>query len=285
MPPVADWSVPFTLTSPYGTLVLNTAIPGLGIYFLNPQSCQMSLDVRATKSNVPQSDGSILHRRFMTGMEGQLAIQLWNNADAVACDEQLQEMQDLLTKHLRALLNAGDNEGRLSWSPAGGNQRMLDDIRLLVYPLATLIDSNAGTELSCTIDSEFPYAQDENQTTTSINDGGSSALVNDGSAEYFPVFKVYAPNPGPMTAFTLTNAASALQIVYDSTLPGADTVAFGDYIEINTFRNTAYLNGNGADMKAGIDELSSEYWPLLVGSNSVSITGGNLQVLWAPAWG
>lgn len=285
MPAVSDWSVPFNILSPYGNLPINQTIPNVGIYFLRPNGCQSGVEVRSTKDNVPQSDGSILHRRFMTGMTVELVIQCWNNADAVACDEQLQTMLDLLSKHLRALLNAGDNQGRLSWFPAGENQRMIDDIRLLVYPLATIVGDSGGTEVACTIDSEYPYAQDENQTSTLISDGGSSVLNNDGSADYFPVFLVSGPGVAATSAFTLTNSTTGQQIVYDATLPGAVAIGGADYVEINTFRNTAYLNGSGANLKAGIDEQNSEYWPLAVGNNTVTITGGDVQILWAPAWG
>ncbi len=288
MPAVPSWSFPtqFDLTNPYnGTLSFNVQTDRL--YLLDQQACSFDTTVRATKSDVPQSDGSILHHRFLTGAEMRLSIQLWEQPDLVACDDLLAEMVDDLTGAFRSLLNAGDNEGRIAWEINGGNERMLDDIRLLVYPSLTLAEALAV--VTVTVDSEFPYAQDLNQNSTAVTSGGTQALANTGSAAYYPVFRV----AGPTSAFTITvvSPQQTTQFVYDSSLPGAAAIAGGNCAEINCFRNTIFLDigctgaGDDADLAAGIDELNSDYPVLDVGTNQVSITGANMTVLWAPAWG
>lgn len=278
MPAVPNWSVPtqFDLTNPYsGTLSFNVQTDRL--YLLDQSGCNMTISVRSTTDNVPQANGSILHHRFLTGTQIQLAVWLMEDTENPACDILLADMLDDLSGALRSLLNAGDNAGRLAWEVAGKNDRMLDDCRLLVYPAYTM---NANGSLNVTIDSQYPYAQDLGQTTTNIAASGNATLTNTGSAEYDPVFKVY----GATTAFTLTNITTGLQFVYDSTLPGAAAIGAGSYAEIDTFRNTIFLNGSGANLKAGVDELNSDYWGLATGANSVTITGASVDVLWADAW-
>ncbi len=281
MPAVPSWDAPtaFTLTNPYnGTMSFNTQT-STGLYLLDRSGCKFTVAVRSTTDNVPQSDGAILHHRFLTGTQMELKFVLMGDADSIACDDVLTTMVDQLTGAFRSLLNAGDNIGRLTWDAQGELTRILDDCRLLVYP-----DFDAGGNLptlTVTIDSQYPYAQNLTQQSTSITSGGSSTLTNDGTADYFPVFQVH----GATSGFTLTNLTTGIQFVYDSTLPGAVAIGGGDYAEIDTFRNTIFLNGSGANLKAGVDELNSDYWSLIVGGNLVSITGANVTVLWAPAWG
>ena len=192
-----EWDIPFTLTSPEGTLALNAATGDR--YLLVPQSCDMGADVRAETDNVPQGDGSILHHRFETGYHCNLTIQLWVGEEP-ACGEDVRRMLDTLNLHVRALLNAGDNEGRLTWLPSGYptvGARMLDDIRLNERLVATL-DSNGIVVCTFAIDTAYPYAMDLTQTVTNIPSGGASApIVNAGTTDFYPVIKVY----GPASAF------------------------------------------------------------------------------------
>ncbi len=289
MPAIPDWNVPMTLTSIYGNIQFGVQTDRL--YLLDPAACQFDITVRSTSDNIPQADGEILHHRFLTGTQIQLAIQLWETDNVRACDELLGDMLDELTKHFRALLNAGDNEGRLAWLPDGNSSptslyRMLDDCRLLSYPTFN-VQQPLGI-VNVTIDSQYPYAQDLTQQSTVIADGGTAVLSNVGSADYWPVLRI-SSSGGNITAFTVDNGLT--QLVYNSALPGAQEVIPANCIEIDMFRNTIFEDinctgaGNDTNLKAGIDELNSDYWALLVGDNNVSITGADLEVLWAPAWG
>jgi hypothetical protein len=95
---------------------------------------------------------------------------------------------------------------------------------------------------------------------------------------------------GPTDGFQLENVISGDVIVYDAALPGADPIGGGDYVEINTFYGTAFLNGDGADMLAGIDPNLTTFWPLNVGPNDVDVTGlgtfaaPNATLVWHHAW-
>jgi len=288
--PIADWTVPMILTTPYGTIDLNGTLVGGGAYLLRPDGCKMGVGVRSTKDDVPQADGSILHHRFLTGTEMVLAIQLWaDKGDSLpACDAQLQGLLDDLLGAMRSLLNAGDNAGRISWTPAGQNARMLDDIRLAGYPLEAIVDTSAGMELTVLIDTEYPYSQDLTQTRTGIADGATTVITNGGTAAYYPVFQANRLNGvtsgSSCSGFTLQNLTTGIDFVYDSTLPGAIAIAGGSYGEIDTFRNSIFRNGNLTNLKAGVDELASDYFLLETGANSIKIVGCDVDVLWQNAW-
>lgn len=273
--PLADWSVPFRLTSRVYAgstdLLFNQAMSfavGSGVYVLNPSSCHLRNEVRATKENVPQEDGSILHRRFLTGSEMDLAVQFWQDGlDQVACDDLLQQMLDEFMGYVYGLLNAGDNDGRIAWLPDGNSSatssyRMLDDLRLLTYPVESSV---TPFELTLTVDCALPYSEDLTATTASLS-GGAGTVTNNGNRPLYPVWRIY----GPFTDFTLT--AGSATFTYDSTLSGAVAVTNGHYLEINTFNNTVYLDGSGANRMAGIVMNSSDFFLIPVGGQAVTIT-------------
>lgn len=271
--PIADWSVPFSLTSTVydaNPLPINELIPGFGIYILRPDGCSLRTSVRSTKEDIPQADGSILHTRYLTGMEMTLAVQLWENEELPACNEVAQEMLDTFMGYMYGLLNAGDNEGRIVWTPDGENDRMLDDIRLFSYPEESLTDGGI-LELTTTIDTRFPYSMDETELQVTLD--ASEVVLNAGNRPTYPVFKI----SGPFTGFTMVNTTTGQQMVYDGTRLGAAAVAAGDFIEFDMLRNTAYLGtypgaGDQDNMKPGIDPINSEFFPLAVGPNTITLT-------------
>lgn len=273
--PLASWSVPFSLTSALysgSPLSINT-VTASGIYLLRPDGCALRTSVRSVKDDIPQADGSILHRRFVSGMEMDLAIQLWSTTDVPACNEQAQVMLDELLGYLRGLLNAGDNEGRISWSPDGDDDRMLDDIRLLTYPEESLADGGA-IEIAVTVDTPFPYSMDVTQLSPSLATG-NTVVVNAGNTDTWPVFQI----DDASSSFTLTN----------STLPGSpsfiyDGAAFSGYAEIDMFRNTIYQNGDETNLKAGVDVLNSEFFHLAPGNNTINLTSTTGTALINAAW-
>lgn len=282
--PIAEWENLFSLESPIGTLVLNDQdnSRGFGFYVTVKEEAESGTDVRATGDPVPQGFGTIWHRGFANGYVVKMPIQYWVNKDLVASEctsPTAQEMEDNLMRHYRALMNGG---GRLTYLPQGLPDRILDSLYAIAKP--TLTETNVGTATVLTFGSEFPYLIDFTQITTSIDSGTPTAtLTNNGSAPFYPVFKVY----GPFDGFTLSNNTTGLEIVYDDSLPGAVAVGGGDYIEISTFRNTVYLNGSGASRKAGIDILDSDFFALEVGDNEIE-TGGTdtpaVDILWQAAW-
>jgi hypothetical protein len=277
MPAVPDWSAPneFVLTNPYnGTMSFNVVGAG-GFFALDNKQCQFRIFPRVTKSNIPQFDGSILHKRFLTGAEVDLTIELWEDEETPACGTLLTEMLDELTGAFRSLLNAGDNEGRLSWPASGNNQRILDDVRMLTYPAVTV--NEVLTVMKVTIDSQYPYAQDQAEGMPQAFVAGVPQIItNTGTADYYPVYKVY----GPTSVFSVSNATTGEDLFYIGT-----AIDSGDYVELNSFKNTAFLNGDGADLLDSVDVEQTLFPRLIPGVNLIEVDLADMDVLWAPAWG
>ena len=276
--PIAEWEKPMTLTSPAGTMQFNVQTAS-GLWLLVPSKCKLRQFVRAQRDLLPQADGAILHRRYLTGSEMELNVELWEDNANVACEGLAVTMLDTFMMHMRALLNAGDNEGRIVWQVTGQSNRMLDDIRLWQYPVEEIVDDSAGMALTCVIDTEYPYSQGP-ESTTALIDNTPTVITNAGSATYMPVFKVY----GPTNFFTITNTTTGEQFEWDGNQPGAPFIGTSDYAEINMFRNTIFLNGDEDNLNAGIVMLDSLYFGLQPGNNTIEIDGADADLIWHSAY-
>lgn len=296
---IAEWAVPFELVTQFGTLPINQPLDSSGTrrFQLVPSKCTAVLPVRTTDDDVPQGDGKIAHRRWRSGYQAHLAIEPFGTYDSAsgqgdpACEGDLVEMLDLLGLHLNEMVRTGQIPGpnaRLIWTPSGGGgNRMFDRLQLLgMSPPEEVGGDLGGTLVEFDIDSAFPYYIEETETDTTIADGATATITNVGNADVFAVFEMY----GPFDGFTLVNHSVQdldgvdLQLVYDSSLPGAVAVGGGgDYVEIDSFRETAYLNGDGANRKGGIDWRVSDFFPLVPGDNEIEVNftgaGGGTEVV------
>lgn len=277
-----DYPLPFWLSSPVGTLNLNAEVVfsnGSGFYLLNPSACNTTIPLRSSDTNLPQKDGEQLHRRFYQGYQMTLAIQFWESLESPACDELLQEMYDDLMRHVRALTNPTD--GRVYWTPSGLPDRMLKKVRLFESAAFSLEESGV-TQVVFTVKSGYPYAWDSAEITSAL----PATLTNSGSADFWPVLKVF----GATSAFTITNTSvldsdgNPLAIEYDASQTGASSIGGGSYVEIDHFVETMYLNGDGANMKPGLVMADSDFFPLAVGDNTITISGATANVLWQNAY-
>lgn len=272
---IYEWDVPFTLTSNYGTLEINEAGDSWPKFLLAAEACDAGWDPRVTKDNIPAASGSILRKRYATGAEVTLAIEPWENEDTPACGSLATTMMDELRGHLWALLHDTDDSGRLSFVPEGKDARMLDDCRLLEIPRAQLID-NIRTRQAFTLDSPFPYLIDLTQTAPEIN-STTDTLTNGGTADFWPVLKVY-----DLTSWTVTHNDLGVSLSFDDSRPGAGSLT-GTYIEIDMFRNTAFVDGDQADAMPGIVIETSDFFPLSPGANSIT-TDASVTFLLNDAW-
>lgn len=269
---IADWDVPFTLVTSFGTLLINQG--DYPRFKLEPARCQARWGVRSQKSHVPQGDGSLLRRRFATGAEVRLVIEPWEQYEQPACGSTRQDMMDTLAGHARAMLR---EDARLTWVPEGQTTRMLDDARLLEVEPPDLLDG-IRVQFTMTLDSPFPYVMDEAQTVQTI-DTTTADIVMDGTADFWPVVQVH----GAFTAFTITHNDLGVSLSYDETLPNAPNIGGGQYIEIDMFRNTAYKNGDQDNCKPGIVLPGSDFFPLFPGTNSIT-TDADVDFLLNNAW-
>lgn len=118
------------------------------------------------------------------------------------------------------------------------------------------------------------YSQTEK--TTEVDDGGSEIAVNSGDEVSNPVLRVY----GPGTVFTVDNLTTSEQIVLTRSL------VLGDYVDINTLRKTAVLNGVSNVYK----DITGDFFDLESGNNEIglTVTGGDansiLEVIFRDAY-
>jgi hypothetical protein len=263
-----DWSAPFTIVSPtYGNFAINTPLGDGRIFRLNPKKCVGRRSIRATNDMVPQGDGEIFHPRFATGSEMQLTIQLWEGDKRCACDDVLVDMYDDLRGVLWSLLRPDNDGGRVVWTPSGKAARMIDAARLLSLSDPEEDAELGCTEITCVIDTPFPYAITEAENL--VNFAASTTLPNAGNVEFYPVFKVY----GPATSWAIENNDTGEIYLYDSSRPGASTIGSGDYAEIDMFRGgLIYLNGDEDNLKAGVDVEASDILTVAAGGSSYTVT-------------
>ncbi len=273
---IGDWSVPFTLQTDAGNLALNDTTGG-PLYAVLNDACDAGADIRFTADLMPQSDGQLNHTQYLTGYKMRLALALWNDPTSVACGADAQDMLDELDAHIDALRNPLGTT-RLVWHPTSKPERMANDIVLAERAVATVVPgrSDGLVAVQFAVVSAFPYAMSEQeQTPATITDGATETLVNEGTTRFWPVFKVY----GPTSNFTITNTTTGELLAWDGAMIGT-----GEYVEIDMFRGTAYLNGDGANLLDGIDFLTTDFWALERGLNYVTIDGADTDVLWNDAW-
>lgn len=284
-----EWDQPGYLLTPQGQLPINQNT-GDGFFMVDPSAAVVTRALRAQVDRIPQGDGRINHRRFTDGTELTIPLQLWETIGddgEPACGEQLRTMLETLGEHLQAILNLGvADQGRWYWTPSGyGDDRLFLETRWLA-PVTRTLSNSKLTTVTFVLDSPYPYMIDSTQDSTSIADGATGSVPNDGNHPSYPVIQVQ----GPTSAFTITNNSvtdddgNPLEIVYDSTRPGAATIAAAHYGEIGIFGQTMYLDGDQANLKAGIDPEVTDFFYLTPGANSITMDGADAVFLSNNAW-
>lgn len=264
-----EWEVATSLTTTAGTLNFNT-FPGL---WLDPGNCSATKDIRAPKDPVPQGDGDVIHHRWLTGYVYDITAHAFTNEDTCSPQPEARLLFEELGLHLTAMLN---NAGRYCWLPTGyGDTRALDEARWFGGAKVSL-GSGGIWQVQFQIDSPFPYAIDLTQTTPTITTFGS--ITNNGNSPFYPVIQVQGPigssaGQGTGNGFAVINGTLNKGMVYDAGRPGAVSFGGGHYAEIDTYNGTIYLDGNGADLSAGIDPLLTNLedpFTLIPGVNNIS---------------
>lgn len=288
-----EWDIPFLLTSPYGDLPFNDYAnpePVSGVTLkLDPSKCSTSAGLRLTRDNLSQRDGSIVHREFTEGYTIHLSGWAMLDDDTPACGADLRAFYQELQRAMHALLGNdvvldGDN-ARLAWSPAGyGQNRLLTELRVLEE--VTVQIEEAIAEVSFALHSPHGYAIDALQQMENITDIGSSVVITNGGNT--PTYPAILINGLVVGSAEIANAANGKTFVYDTGLPGAQIIGLGDYAFISTFGESVYLNGSGANLKAGVDVEASDFWPLEPGDNLISLPSGDsglsVDIIWNDAW-
>lgn len=118
--------------------------------------------------------------------------------------------------------------------------------------------------------------------TSTASVAGQALFLNDGTADTWPVLRVYGPATDPV----ITNATTGGVLAFTYTL-GA-----GEFLEVRTNprRRRILLNGTTSRWSARNFAGSTAWWPLVPGSNDLRIgfatysAGARLDVEWRDAW-
>lgn len=275
---VASWH----LTSTLGTYTRILAEDdGAGPFWrVVPDQCDAGADLRVQDDPLPQTDGYEIHPHFRNGFQLRMALQPYDGG-AIAIDSVRRQLWENLNAHLEAIRNA---DGRLQWRPSGySDDRILDNIRLIER--SAVSGSGIVKTVTFAVASRFPYYIDFTQQDIAL----PATVTNAGNAAFHPVVKVHGPIT---TGFTLSSSTdldeegNPKQLIYDTSLPNAPTIASGHYIEFDFFRNTATLDGNvNFTPEAGIDWSNSDWFEILKGANAIGFTGdGTAELLNNNAW-
>ena len=152
---------------------------------------------------------------------------------------------------------------------------MLNAIRILEIADPEIAQTGV-VEFDFTVDSPFPYCISEAESVVTIPDGGSATLPNNGNVEFYPVLQVQ----GATGAFSIENNDTGDLYLYDGSRPGAASIGGGSYGEIDMFRGgIIYLNGDGANLKAGIDVEASSIIFIAPGGSDISVNGADVDFL------
>lgn len=296
MPANLEWDVAMTIVSPFklAGLDLNTVLPLAGRDYafrfqVLPDGYKVSPGkFRAVADSVSQADGSSLQPPFFDGMVATMEIHYFvcprgdEGSAEPACGDDLRQMNELLVgvlNSLRTWTADPNNDQRYIWTPTGlGDRRMLTNVMLASLPVEIVKNDPRTYGLTFSLGSPYAYAINATQTDTAIAAAGSDSLDNTGNADSYPVIKVH----GATSAFTITNEETGAQIIYDSGRPGAVAIGGGSYAEIDTFQGSIFLNGDGADLVAGLDP-TSVLFPLAPGAQTISVTGAAIDILWNSA--
>lgn len=299
--PNIEWDVAHTLLTPGGNIDIN-AVAGLK-FQVQADSYKIVPALRVTQDNISQADGSVLHPRWKTGLVATMRIAYWltadfesddpneNAQDEPACGQELRLMHESLVSALNSIRRLTGAAQRLTWQPTGyGDVRMLDQIQLLSWPDPQYDLDGREASVTFAVETPFPYAIDATEIDTPIADGDTEIVANVGNAGMSPVIIV----DGPSSGFTITNLddvdeqGNPLEVVYDSTRPGALALSGSQSCEIDFFRGTIYRGPTGGpytiNLVAGIDPTLTDYFHIVRGNNRISIAGAGCTVLSNNAW-
>jgi hypothetical protein len=149
---------------------------------------------------------------------------------------------------------------------------MLDDIRLLSYP-AESQQPGSPYEITVTVDCALPYAEDLTQLSPSVA-GGGGTVINNGNRPTYPVWQIYNGMAAPFW-FELTNTTTGDILAFNDALPGCADIGSGEYVEIDTFRNSITKVAAGptlSNVAAGLIMTGSDFFSIPPGSNTITLT-------------
>jgi hypothetical protein len=234
--------------------------------------------IREVRSNRGQQHGGYLRSKFteprLITLEGEI---IGSNIE-----DSFDEF-DTITKALYASINTA---GTLKWTRSTAGQALQCDCQLASFQPLVLTDGGNMLQYQISLVAGDPRVYDQTETTTdsatvtNAATGATVATTNNGSVPSPPVLRVYGGIQAPVVRLVSGGAG----------LTFTNTVASGDYMEIDVKNRTAKTNGT-TNVISGLNAGVSEWFDLPVGSDSVKITGSaltggspKLTVIYRSAW-
>lgn len=301
--PNIEWSVPMEIISPYlpDGLLINQPMTVEGLdnafYFMvRPDGYQIVPGkFRSVIDSISQADGVSMQQPYIDGLVATMKIEYWIavNGDIKALYPAgvVKDVGDfcldarLMNEMLMGVLNSlrlwttdPNTMQRYIWTPTDTNQRLLTNVLLSSWPTPGQDPPLVSQTFS--LGTPYPYAIDIDQSDPTIDDGGSLVITNEGNAHFSPVMQVQ----GPTTVFLITDELTGETVSYDGTRPGAVAIGGGDYAEIDFFQGSIFLNGDGADLVAGLDPVATDLFTFAPGDQTISVTGADVKVLYNDAY-
>lgn len=291
--PNIEFDIPMSIISPFlpDGLLINQLVPSgesdTSYYFLvRPSGYQIVPGkFRSVIDSISQADGVSMQAPYIDGLVATMTVEYWESVSnsiknlALACAQTAREMDQLLLgvlNSLRVWTTDPNTMQRYEWTPTGaGSDRLLTNVLLTAWPTLALQDPPPGVQRTFSLGTPFPYAIDITEIDTVITDGGTAAITNAGNAAQSPVMRV----AGPTTVFLITDEDSGQTVSYDGTRPGAVAIGSGHYAEIDFFQGSIFLDGDGADLVAGLDPTVTDLFLLEPGTNNIGVSGADVTVL------
>jgi len=298
-----EYGVRMTLESSYGTLYLNKE-PALSsdatsYIHLSKFDGADGADLRFTSLDIPQRDGSVVYDSFegskTLAMEGVLMSATRSGRAALARE---------LRAHARALSKSSGTLKFWTSDYLAGQQmtvRLADRLTVqgsrptkeFLLPLVAE-DPRIYSQTQQSQDTEFVLAGGGgglvfpatlNITFAEGSSDGAGTFTNGGDAPSYPVVQIH----GPITSPVLRNVTTGKTMFINS---GGLSIAAGSYAEVDMLNETIRLNGSASQpLVAYVNELTSSFWPLEPGANTIRLSGDNpsgtttmARVIWRDAW-
>lgn len=277
--------IPHSLLTPRGEIVFNVLTgDATGDSLSNPGS-----PPTIWPRDLPDGNGYIM--QFISGMHsapyrnpvddrphkhGGIVHKFWHRAKFFTLTGLVvattPEYRQLLNDELVAYVHSAmQDDSRYFFKPAGGVTRFITvrnyDAPDILGPAGSPGGSPGGIaapkQYAAEFVAAFPFAQTYTERDETVALGDSVFVPNDGTREAWPVFRIH----GRLDAFTIDNG------VYQIQWESADDIGAAQYLEINMYDETMYINGNGSNRLAGMVDEVSDFFSIPPGGATVTFIG------------
>lgn len=255
---MADVGILYELETTLGDLCFNDFDEdweGNGYYHLTTVDGLDSPNIRTSSQVIPQRAGVLQFTSFIDARYPILTGRI-----IAPTVQRRSELMSLLRAHGMAMLN---DDALLKWTPPDGVPRQ---VTVRLNQPVSITGGGVVKEFSLGMIAPNPFVGSQilNQQYTAFatgGDGGKATILNSGDAETYPVIRVY----GPGTTHTVRNNTTGKTLVFSGL-----TIASGSYLEVDTWNETALLNGDEAQSKLGtLDPATADFWTLVPGVQEV----------------